>query len=285
MDLNSMYHFVLKSVLFASILVGSVTLSAQTKSVYKKVIRSDFQTYFEQCHVAGAIAIYNNNEGTWVLSDTMNTQVPTLPASTFKIINMLIALETKTIKDENSIVRWPGSTDTLKYGYRPNIYKDISVKEAFALSAGWAFIEIAKKIDRSVYREFLNACNYGNVDLSESDADFWNFGPMGISPINQVEFLKRLYDGDLPFSKRNMAIVKTVMISENNDDYTIRSKTGWTMANHINTGWWVGYVERKGNVYFFATRLIQDRKFNRPDFSRCRKEITLKALRDLKILP
>lgn len=107
---------------------------------------------------------------------------------------------------------------------------------------------------------------------------------MGISPINQVKFLKKLYVGDLPFSKRNMDIVKRVMVSEKKDDYIIRSTTGWTMANQINTGWWVGYVEQKGDVYFFATRLIQDRKFNRPDFSDCRKEITRKIFKDLKIL-
>ncbi|XAJ98634.1 hypothetical protein AAH582_11200 [Sphingobacterium multivorum] len=51
------------------------------------------------------------------------------------------------------------------------------------------------------------------------------------------------------------------------------------MANQINTEWWIGYVEQKEKIYFYATRLIQDRKFNRPDFSRCRKEIRGKSLR------
>nr|WP_265714840.1 MULTISPECIES: hypothetical protein [Sphingobacterium] len=49
---------------------------------------------------------------------------------------MLIALETGTIKDENEIMKWPGKTDTVKYGYRPDIYRDITVKEAFEVSAG-----------------------------------------------------------------------------------------------------------------------------------------------------
>ncbi|MDR3006984.1 MAG: penicillin binding protein transpeptidase domain-containing protein [Sphingobacterium sp.] len=285
MSVKIKYNAIFKWVLFILISASSFGLLAQSKSTVKKIIRSDFQQYFDQCQVSGAIAVYDNKRGTWILSDTTNTQSLALPASTFKIINMLIALETKTIKDEHSIVQWPGSTDTVKYGYRPNIYKNITVKEAFEVSAGWAFIEIAKKIDRSVYRKYLEACDYGNVDLSESGSDFWNFGSMGISPINQVEFLKKLYVGDLPFAKRNMDIVKRVMVSEKNDDYIIRSKTGWTMANQINTGWWVGYVEQKGDVYFFATRLIQDRKFNRPDFSACRKEITKKVLRDLNILP
>ena len=64
----------------------------------------------------------------------------TLPASTFKIINTLIALETGVIADENEIVKWPGKTDTVKYGYRPDIYHDMSLKEAFKRSAGWVYV-------------------------------------------------------------------------------------------------------------------------------------------------
>lgn len=56
------------------------------------------------------------------------------------------------------------------------------------------------------------------------------------------------------------------------------------MAGNRNTGWWVGYVERKDNMYFFATRLLQDRKNNRADFSRCRKEITKSVLQVLGII-
>jgi len=237
MSIKGKYNAMFKWALLILISTSSFCLMAQSKRAVKKIIRADFQQYFDQCKVEGAIAVYDDRSDTWILSDTTCTQALALPASTFKIINMLIALETKTIKDEHSVVKWPGSTDTVKYGYRPNIYKNITIKEAFEVSAGWAFIEIAKKIDRSLYRKYLEACDYGNVDLSESGSDFWNFGSMGISPINQVEFLKKLYAGDLPIAKRNMDIVKRVMISEKNDDYIIRSKTGWTMANQINTGW------------------------------------------------
>lgn len=238
------------------------------------LVRQDFKKYFDECNVEGAIAIYDHKNHTWILSDTVATRKETLPASTFKIINLLIALETKTIASENDIVKWPGSTDTLKYDYRPNIYHDITVKEAFEVSAGWAFIELAKKIGKDNYKKYLTLCHYGNINLSQTDPDFWNFGAFGISPINQVEFLKKLYEEKLPFSKRNIDIVKKVMITEQNDDYTIHSKTGWTRENDINTGWWVGYIENKNGAYFFATRLLQDRKLNASNFGNCRKEIT-----------
>lgn len=40
------------------------------------------------------------------------------------------------------------------------------------------------------------------------------------------------------------------MSTEQNPNYSISSKTGWTRENGINIGWWVGYVETKGGVYF-----------------------------------
>ena len=248
------------------------------------LVRQDFKKYFDECNVEGAIAIYDHKNHTWILSDTVATRKETLPASTFKIINLLIALETKTIASENDIVKWPGSTDTLKYDYRPNIYHDITVKQAFEVSAGWAFIELAKKIGKDNYKKYLTLCHYGNINLSQTDPDFWNFGAFGISPINQVEFLKKLYEEKLPFSKRNIDIVKKVMITEQNDDYTIHSKTGWTRENDINTGWWVGYIENKNGAYFFATRLLQDRKLNASNFGNCRKEITKSVFRDLNVI-
>ena len=118
----------------------------------------------------------------------------------------------------------------------------------------------------------------------KKEADFWNFGPLGISPVEQVKLLKNVYDGKLPFSKRNIDILKRVMITEQNPSGTIHAKTGWTMAGGINTGWWVGYLRKKDKVYFFATQLLQDRKNNRADFSRCRKDITRAVLRDLQLI-
>lgn len=255
-----------------------------TSNKDKVLVRQDFKKYFDQCNVEGAIAVYDNKNHTWILSDTIATTKETLPASTFKIINLLIALETKTIASENDIVKWPGSTDTIKYDYRPNIYHDITVKEAFEVSAGWAFIELAKKIGKHNYKKYLSLCHYGNLNFSQTDPDFWNFGAFGISPVNQVEFLKNFYEEKLPFSKRNIDIVKKVMITEQNDDYTIHSKTGWTRENEINTGWWVGYITNKNGTYFFATRLLQDRKLNSTNFGSCRKEITKSVFRDLNVI-
>ncbi len=279
-----MTRFVFLLLLTLSLSIIAEKTIAQQKKTTSGTVEVDFQAALNTCKLNGSITIYDYQRKAWLLSDSIDASVATQPASTFKVINLLIALETGVIHNENDIIKWPGSTDTVLYGYRPEIYKDMSVKEAFEVSAGWVFIELAKKIGRQRYARYLKQCEYGNLDLSYTADDFWNFGPMKISPMNQVNFLIRVYEGRLPFSKRNLAILKNVMITETTRDYILRSKTGWTRIEGNDIGWWVGYVERKKHVYFFATRLIKERATINPNFSNCRKEVTRNVLKQLKAI-
>ena len=223
---------------------------------------------FEDCDINGSITIYDYEAKQWIASDINASHYPTLPASTFKIINTLIALESGVVEDEHELVKWPGSTDTVKYGFRPGIY----------------YVELAKRIGKDRYKKFLQQSHYGNVDLSIEDPDFWNFGNFAISPVNQIAILMGVYEETLPFSKEYFAILKSMMIVEQTEAYTIRAKTGWTRDGGKDTGWWVGYIEKEQEVYFFATRLIKDRAENKPQFGKCRKEITRTILRQLGML-
>lgn len=239
---------------------------------------------FKQCNIDGSITLYDYNEQKWISNDLSKSQYATLPASTFKIINTLIVLETGAIEDENEIVTWHGNPDTTKYGYRPDIYHDMNLKEAFEVSAGWVYVELAKKVGKDRYRNLLEKSNYGNGDVSIDDPDFWNFGDFAISPVNQIHILKGVYEETLPFSKRSFEILKRIMIQEQTEDYTLRAKTGWTRDGGKDTGWWVGYIERKDNIYFFATRLIKDRSHKIDNFGECRITISRGVLRQLEMI-
>lgn len=260
---------------------NSIHASSETPFREPVQVRVDFNALFTDCHAKGSVLLFDRQRNQWVTNDSAEARRDALPASTFKIINLLIALETGVVKSEKDVVSWPGKTDTTRYGYRPEIYHDMSVEEAFRESAGWVFVELAKKIGKDRYRRYLNRCGYGNGNLSESGIDFWNFGAFRISPLNQVNFLRALYEERLPFRKAYLQTVKNVMRTEEGTGYVIRAKTGWTRADNQNTGWWVGYVESKKGVYFFATKLLQLRSQNRDDFGSCRKEITKTALREL----
>lgn len=247
-------------------------------------VQQDLSRYFKENNQKGSITIYDYKAKKWIFSDSADSHHPTLPASTFKIINTLIALQSGVIKNENEVIKWPGSIDTVKYGYRPKIYHDMSLKEAFRVSAGWVYVEMAKKIGKDKYRKILTDCHYGNGDLSVDDDDFWNFGNLAISPVNQLEILKGVYEETLPFKKEFFKILKNIMTEEQTGTYTLRAKTGWARDNEKEVGWWVGYVERKDNVYFFATRLIKGRKVPNPNFGPNRKEITRTILKQLNII-
>lgn len=246
--------------------------------------QQDFAKPFIDCDLNGSITIYDYQTKQWISSDIRDSQFPTLPASTFKIMNTLIALESGAVKDEYELVNWHGRTDTVKYGHRPNIYHDMGMKEAFKLSAGWVYVDLAKRIGKPTYRKYLQQSNYGNVDLSIDDADFWNFGNFAISPVNQIEILLGVYEESLPFSKEHFVTLKEMMIAEKTAQYTLRAKTGWTRYGGKDTGWWVGYIEKENKVYFFATRLIKDRQENKPQFGQCRKDITWAILKQLDII-
>jgi len=172
----------------------------------------NFTGPFAACGVEGSITIYDYKAKKWTYSNETDSKFATLPASTFKILNTLISLETGAVTDENELIQWPGEPDRARYGYRPDIYHSMNLKEAFKVSAVWVYIELAKKVGKDQYRDFLSRCHYGNGEISIDDPDFWNFGNFAVTPVNQVETLIGVYEETLPFSTRSFKILKDIMV-------------------------------------------------------------------------
>ncbi len=130
-------------------------------------------------------------------------------------------------------------------------------------------------------QRFIEAVGYGNQDISGGIDQFWLTGGLRISPREQVDFLARLYRGNLPFSAKAMATVKRMMVDERTTTFTLRAKTGWAMLPESkNVGWWVGWVEGQNDTYFFATTL----EATAPDpakFGAARQKITRQVLKQL----
>ena len=84
--------------------------------------------------------------------------------------------------------------------------------------------------------------------------------------------------------EKTYKIVKDIMINEKTPEYTLRGKTGWGREGAENIIWYVGYIEAKENVYFFAVRIInasEERNSYLLDF---RKQLTMMAFRELGII-
>jgi beta-lactamase class D len=240
----------------------------------------DFGRHFKKLGVKGSIIIYDRNTKR-LHQHNIKRNVTRFPAaSTFKIPNSLISLETKVIPDEKAIINWDGNFREVD-----DWNQDLNMKDAFKFSAVWFYQTLARRVGYERMQEWVKKAKYGNQKIgTKAQIDrFWLNGTLRISPREQILFLQRLYENDLPFSKRSLSIVKDIMVEEKKPNYTIRSKTGWFgfgTKTKPQIGWYVGYLEQNKNVYFFATNIdIRQEK----DAAR-RKELTYRCLKDMGLL-
>lgn len=264
------------SLLFPTI-YPTLTLAQSPLDSVKKV---DFGRHFRELKVEGSILIYDpQNQQVFQFNENRNkTAFPT--ASTFKILNSLIALETGVITDEISVLTWDGITREI-----PTWNRDLNLREAFKISAVWFYQVLARRVGYEPMKKWITQVSYGNQNLGEKDDldQFWLNGKLQISPQQQIQFLHRLYENNLPFSPRTMSIVKDIMIQEKTPDYILRGKTGWFGFGRPqipNIGWYVGYLERGKNVYFFVTNI----EIRQEKDGILRLELTRRCLQDLSLL-
>jgi len=226
----------------------------------------------------GSVLVYDLATSNYRAGHAERVDRQLMPASTFKILNSLIALETGVVADASTVIKWDGVVRD-----RTELNRDRDLQTAFRLSAVPHFQELARRIGAERMQRFVNAVGYGNRDISGGIDQFWLTGGLRVSPREQVEFLSRLHRGDLPFSVATMATVKAMMVAEQTEEHVIRAKTGLVaLPQGENVGWWVGWVERRGRVHVFATVL----ETTRPDdtFAPARQALTRSVLGQLGVL-
>lgn len=244
--------YLVRSLPILLLFLVSACSPAATQSPGSKAVKPEFEKYFQEFD--GAFVLYDLNNNRYTRYNPERCAGRSLPASTYKIMNALIALETGVVKDQNYVIAWDGT----QYP-NPVWNQDHTLKSAFRDSVVWYYQEVARQIGRERMQHYLDAVGYGNQVIGEKLDFFWLDGYLQISADEQVEFLKRLYQGDLPFSKRTMDIVKDILLLESDSVYQLRGKTGSGQIGDLYVGWFVGYQEADGNVYVFAANITSAR--------------------------
>ena len=105
-----------------------------------------------------------------VVSDRERAEAGYLPASTFKIPNSLIALETGVVADADSDdVPWDKVVREFDAWNQ-----DHTLRTAFKASAVPVFQDIARKIGPERMQQYVDAFDYGNRDIGGAPIDtFW----------------------------------------------------------------------------------------------------------------
>lgn len=184
-----------------------LVLSAQKHSLKE---RNELKKHFDAYGVEGSFLLFDQQKQQWTsYNDTRNKQ-GFLPASTFKILNSLIALEKGLVQDSSTVLPWNGTKN-----WNENWNRDLTFKEAFTVSCVPCYRELARRAGLAQMQEYVRQVGYGKMDISSSNLDlFWLTGNSRITPYEQIDFLQRLHGEQLPFRTSSYKQLKTLLLRE-----------------------------------------------------------------------
>ncbi len=177
--------------LAASALIPSRALA--NVAFQRSEIREDLAKRFADEGTSGTFVGYKVDEYLIVASDKERSGEPQLPASTFKIPNSIIALETGVVGDpDKDIFKWDGVVRSIEAWN-----KDHTLRSAIAASVVPVYQEIARRIGAERMKRHVDLLEYGNRDIGGGIDQFWLTGSLRIDPVQQIDFVDRLRRGTL----------------------------------------------------------------------------------------
>lgn len=162
------------------------------------------------------------------------------------------------LQDENTLIKWDNiNRDFAQWN------QNQTPKTYLQYSTVWVSQWITPQIGMKKIKHYLADFNYGNQDMSGGITKAWLSSSLKISADEQVDFLKRLWQEDLPISANAVALTKKSIYSEKlpNGDI-LQGKTGSGFLDgreNPNTrylGWFVGYLNHHQNEYVVVTNYI-----------------------------
>jgi len=212
------------------------------------------EKYFAQNRLTGSFGMFDNGLGKFTIYNIDRYRDSLyLPASTFKIVNSLVALHTGVAPDEKMVIPWDKVT-------RPIVAwnQDLTMADAFKASAVPWFQQLARQIGKDTMQYWLDSLGYGRqfkrpVITANNIDTFWLDNSVKVSSDEQLGLVKKLYFDQLPFQKRAQRNVRDMMLQEKNSNYQLSYKTGWGTTDKGHAlGWIIGWIEENNHVYFFV---------------------------------
>jgi beta-lactamase class D len=214
-------------------------------------IRESLGKHFADDGTVGTFVGYKVDDYLIIASDKNRSGEAKLPASTFKIANSLIALETGVVEDpDKDVFKWDGVKRPIEAWNQ-----DHTMRSAIAASAVPVYQEIARRIGQERMQKYVDLLDYGNRDIGGGIDQFWLTGNLRIDPVQQVDFVDRLRRGVLPVSKRSQDLVRDILPVTKVGDAVIRAKSGLTGKDQGSLGWMVGWAEKGSAQTVFALNM------------------------------
>ena len=199
----------------------------------------------------GSFVLYDMAQDTWNIYDIDRAALRVSPDSTYKIYDALIGLEAGIITPEDSTMEWNREL----YPFQ-EWNADQTLQSAMSASVNWYFQEIDKQLGTSAIDRYIREIRYGNENTKGGLSSYWMESSLKISPIEQVELLRKLYENSLGFRTKNIDTVKDSILLSSSESGNLYGKTGTGCIDGKDVnGWFVGYVEAPDNTWFFAANI------------------------------
>nr|WP_260466475.1 MULTISPECIES: class D beta-lactamase [Pseudomonas] len=208
------------------------------------------------------------------------------PASTFKIALSLMGYDSGFLKD--------ATTPTLAYKTGDPDWggamwlRPTNPNDWIKYSVVWYSQRITHHLGEPRVSDYAQAFGFGNADISgdpgkQNGLDrAWISSSLKISPVEQVDFLTKLVNRQLPVSQHAVEMTSRITeVAQLPGGWEVHGKTGTAFPRDANGasdeahgyGWFVGWAT-KGNQTLVFTRLRQDEQADpMPAGKRVRDEI------------
>lgn len=216
-----------------------------------------------------------------------NCDVPSTPASSFKIPLAVMGLDHGVFKDATH-PQWQ---------YREEIKEEREVCRAAQTPASWLknscvwfSQDLTRKLGMKRFKKYVDQFNYGNRDVSgDPDANngltrSWLGSSLKIKPTEQITFLKKLLLGRLPVSQNAQSVTRELLfLEELAGGWKLYGKTGTgyafnpdgTLNPERHLGWFVGWIQKGSQTRVFAYRSYDDQKYETAGGPRAREKLKL----------
>lgn len=223
-------------------------------------------------------------DGCFILSDLKTDKVlmrygdkrcaERVPAcSTFKVPLALMAFDKGVLKDENHLIKWDMVNREI-----PSWNKNQTAASWMRESVVWYSQAVTPKLGKDVIEKYLADFGFGNHDMSGGLKDAWltvtpstKVPPkttLKISADEQVQFIAKLFRGQLPISKHALDTTKKITFLETSaNGFELSGKTGSgylsVTPDKVRIGWFVSYV-RRGDQELVAVTAFTDKRKDPP---------------------
>lgn len=263
-------RIILISLILISLEILAACNSEQAQNIQLDSLANVFQS---EGIVATFVAATVNGDTVYVHNETRSIERFS-PASTFKIPNTLIALDVGAVTSISSTFKWDGTVRGIE-GWN----KDQTLETAFKVSCVWCYQILARKVGISHYESALVELDYGNQQTGQQVDSFWLNGDLAISAVEQISFLRKLYNRDLPFQRDHIEILMQIMVTQQTPQHTVYAKTGWA-GTEPQVAWYVGIVDSRNGAWLFAMNMRVDS----PEQAALREKLTVQSLQALGIM-